>query len=328
MHIKDLIEQLILEELEKLADANINKNSKIAMNCDDFIRLTIPSSEFEATLDEIKARAELAKNRNFKVDENFAPYIKINDNNQVVEHEGRARFYYFTKIQNNGKYATDSFEINIKKGNEFLTSRDELPKIISSQGDGKFRVVKEQDYDYVVYREFDEKTEIKVPEDIWDFQSDIVNSRPEEMADKLADEDYRDEVYIYSADLMSPEFVPNNKHNLVKFLTDFGTTMLFLHKKGSPGRRANLEDPISAWAEYILLNNNLQQNKKLIQEIENEAKKRNIDPDVASAFINAVLAEKGYLKSADTTDDMHDLEDWIRYGDPPDATSPDEEEDE
>lgn len=322
MYIKVLIEQLILEELEKLADVNINKNSKIAMNCDDFIRLTIPSSEFEATLDDIKARAELAKNQNFKVDENFAPYIKINDNNQVVEHEGRARFYYFTKIQNDGKYATDSFEINIKKGNEFLTSRDKLPKIISSQGDGKFRVVKEQDYDYVVYREFDEETEIKVPEDIWDFQSDIGGSRPDEMADKLADEDYRKEAYDYSADL-APEtyFVKKNEYTLLDLLQYFETTMLFLHKKGSPGQRANLEDPISSWAEYILLNNNLQQNKKLIQEIDKEIKAGKISLKVADAFVNAVLAEKGYLKSA--TDDMHDLEDWIRYGDPPD-----EEEDE
>ena len=319
MHIKDLIEQLILEELDKLAPVNISKNSKIAMNCDDFIRLTTTSNEFEATLGDIKGRAALMKNQNIKIDESFAPYIEINDNNQVVEHEGRARFYYLAYIQNDGKYATDSIEINIKKGNEFLTSRDELPKIISSQGDGKFRVVKEQEYSYVVYREFDEQAEIKVPEDIWDFQSDIANSRPDEMADKLADKDYREKVYNYSDDLTpGTYFVQENEYNLVKLLNDFGTTMLFLHKKGSPSRQARLEDPISHWAEQIILNNNLQQNKELIQEIENK-----VDGEVANAFINAVLAEIDYLKSADTTDDMHDLADWIRYGD-----QSDEEEDE
>ena len=161
-----------------------------------------------------------------------------------------------------------------------------------------------------------EETEVRIPETISDFQSDIVKSERSEMAEKLKDDDYYEKAKKFSEDLksLSQEIKDNGKLRLAKYtlselIATFGDTMFFLHEKDGPASRDQLEDPIDYWANHILLDNDFEENKDLIQKIDNEA-----GSDVADAFANAVLKKVDDLKPGDATDDMYDLYQWI--GDP------------
>ena len=163
-----------------------------------------------------------------------------------------------------------------------------------------------------------EETEVRIPETIWDFQSDIAKSKGSrsKMDEKLQDDDYYKKAKEFSEDLksLSQKIKDNGKLRLLNYtlpelMAAFGTTMLFLHEKDGPARWNKLADPIRHWAEYILLNNNLEQNIELIQKIDEAGS------DVATAFVNAVIQKVTRLDSADTTDDMYKLVNWIKYGD-------------
>lgn len=310
MYIKDLIEKLILEEIEKLAPVNISKESNIAMNCDDFIRLTTPSSNLEATLDDIKARTVFMKNQNIKIDEKFAPYIKINNENQVVEHEGRARFYYFTYILGDDKNKNDAIEINIEKEGKFLSSKDrDLPRVIYSQGDGKFKVSKEYSYNDVIYSEFDEETEIRIPTSIDDLESDIDNSDLGEMNEKFRDKDYARAAYELSGELDYKV-----RKNPIEALKYYGDVLLFIYNNPS----FDLEDPMRYLARESLVENGLETNKNLIISIY-----KDVGNEVGKAFAHAVLDRKedairdlGWVikdpeERKSRRDDIDRLIDWI-----------------